>query len=153
MDSVSEASSFGNEHDEGDYRRIELITGASRRRRWTTEQKAAVVAESFRPGINVSALARRVGVNRGLLQTWRRNAMRASAAGVPAFVPIQVEDGTKGAQTCASPGYPPPDLATPPADASSGTIEIESGDVRIRVQGSVDMSALQAVLARVGRRR
>jgi transposase len=153
MDSVSEASSFGNEHDEGDYRRIELITGASRRRRWTTEQKAAVVAESFRPGINVSALARRAGVNRGLLQTWRRNAMRASSAGVPAFVPIQVEDGTKSGQTCAPPGYPPQDLAPPPADASAGTIEIESGDVRIRVQGSVDMDALQAVLARVGGRR
>jgi hypothetical protein len=34
-----------------------------------------------------------------------------------------------------------------------GTIEIESGDVRIRVQGSVDIDALQAVLARVGGRR
>jgi hypothetical protein len=79
--------------------------------------------------------------------------MRASAAGVPAFVPIHVEDGAKGAQTCAPPGYPPQDLASPSADASVGTIEIESGDVRIRVQGSVNIDALQAVLARVGRRR
>jgi transposase len=153
MDSGTETGSFGDGHDAGDYRRIELITGASRRRRWTTEQKAAVVAESFRPGINVSALARRAGVNRGLLQTWRRNAMRASLATVPAFVPIHVEDGAKSGQTCAPPGYPPQGLASPPADASAGTIEIESGDVRVRVQGSVDMDALQAVLARVGRRR
>jgi transposase len=153
MDGVTESALFGDEHDDGDYRRIELITGASRRRRWTIEQKAAVVAESFRPGINVSALARRAGVNRGLLQTWRRNAMRAVSDAVPAFVPIHIENGAKSAQTCATTGFPPQDLTSPPADPAPGTIEIESGDVRIRVQGSVDMSALQAVLTRVGRRR
>jgi hypothetical protein len=63
-------------HDAGQYRRIELITGASRRRRWTPAEKAALVAESLQPGVNVSDLARRAGVNRGLLQTWRRAAMR-----------------------------------------------------------------------------
>ncbi len=57
---------------EGDaYRRIEVITGVRRRRRWTAEEKAAVVAESLQPGINISELARRFGVNRGLLVSVR----------------------------------------------------------------------------------
>ena len=56
-------------HEADAYRRIELITGTSRRRRWTIEEKAAIVAENTRPGVNVAEVARRLGVNRGLLQT------------------------------------------------------------------------------------
>src|SRR3954468_10256970 len=67
-------------HEGDEYRRIELITGSRRRRQWTAEAKAAVVAESLKPGTNFSALARRCGVNRGLLQTCRREAMREAAA-------------------------------------------------------------------------
>ena len=32
-----------------DYQRIELITGAVRRRHWTTEQKLQIIEESFQP--------------------------------------------------------------------------------------------------------
>jgi transposase len=66
-------------HEADPYRRIELITGSVRRRRWTAAEKSALVAESLLPGINVSDLARQRGVSRGLLQTWRRAAMRQSA--------------------------------------------------------------------------
>jgi hypothetical protein len=34
-------------HEGGSYRRIEVITGEHRRRRWTAEEKARIVAESF----------------------------------------------------------------------------------------------------------
>src|SRR6266446_1938959 len=51
----------------GSYRRIELITGERRRRRWTAEEKARIVAESFEEGANISEAARRNGVARGLL--------------------------------------------------------------------------------------
>jgi transposase-like protein len=33
--------------EDGSYRRVELITGQRRRRRWTAEEKARIVAESF----------------------------------------------------------------------------------------------------------
>ena len=62
-------------HEADAYRRIELITGTARRRRWTIEEKMVIVAESTRPGVNVAEVARRFGVNRGLLQTWRRKAI------------------------------------------------------------------------------
>jgi transposase len=45
-----------------DYQRIELITGAVRRRLWTTEQKLQIIEESFQPGETVSSVARRRGV-------------------------------------------------------------------------------------------
>jgi transposase-like protein len=54
------------------YRRIEVITGQSRRRRWTAEEKARIVAESFEADTKISEVARRNGVARGLLTAWRR---------------------------------------------------------------------------------
>ena len=74
-------------HEADRYRRIELITGTVRRRRWTIDEKAAIVAESTRPGVNVAEVARRFGVNRGLLQTWRRKAIGEASV----FVPLRVE--------------------------------------------------------------
>ena len=40
-------------------RRIEIITGPERRRRWSAAEKQAIVAESFEQGAVVSAVARR----------------------------------------------------------------------------------------------
>ena len=40
-------------------RRIQVITGTGRRRRWDAETKGRLVAESFEPGCSVSELARR----------------------------------------------------------------------------------------------
>ncbi len=51
----------------GTYRRIEVITGRRPRRNWSDEEKARILAESAEPGVNISAVARRWGVNRGLL--------------------------------------------------------------------------------------
>src|ERR1700751_1114764 len=62
------------------YRRIGGIKGRRRRRRWTTEEKVRIVAESFEEGANVSEVARRNGVVRGLLTVWRNKF--AAAAGV-----------------------------------------------------------------------
>jgi hypothetical protein len=39
-------------------RRIEVITGIGRRRHWTDEEKAWIVAESLEPTTTVSAVAR-----------------------------------------------------------------------------------------------
>jgi hypothetical protein len=46
-----------------DFRRIEVITGVGRRRRWTDEEKAWIVAESLDPATTVSAVARRYGLH------------------------------------------------------------------------------------------
>ena len=88
-----------DKHDGESYRRIELISGRRRRRSWSTEEKARILAESFAEGANISEVARQYGINRGLLFTWRRQ-VNATIAGhhcevtdagarpQPAFVPI-----------------------------------------------------------------
>ena len=73
-------------------RRIEVFTGAGRRRAWTPDEKAAIVAESFDPSTSVSQIARNHGLTPTQLFTWRREARRDSATiDGPAFVPAIVE--------------------------------------------------------------
>jgi hypothetical protein len=38
---------------------VEVITSVQRRRRWTTEEKVAIVQETYAPGMLVSLVARR----------------------------------------------------------------------------------------------
>lgn len=150
---LNEAAGFAR-GDSRDYRRIEVITGAVRRRRWTAEEKASLVAESCRPGINVSELARRSGVNRGLLQTWRRRATQSVENAAAAFIPIRVEEPVSSMVRNAEPTVVAPRVSEiSPGQRENGTIEIEAGDMHIRVHGSVDMEALRTVLARLERRR
>ena len=64
----------------------EILTQPERRRRWTVEQKLALVAETVRPGASMTQIARRYGISTGLLYTWRRLAQRGELflAPVPA---------------------------------------------------------------------
>src|SRR4030081_2457032 len=76
--------------DGGSYRRIEVITGQRQRRRWTAQEKARIVAESFEQGANISEVARRNGVARGLLTVWRHKLAAAAGGNAPRFVPVRV---------------------------------------------------------------
>ena len=76
-------------------RRFEVFTGAGRRRDWSDEEKAAIVAESYSGLESVCAVARRHGLSHSQLFTWRRKlrkmALVKSDATEPAFVPALVE--------------------------------------------------------------
>jgi transposase len=149
MDNARLNAMHQDRHEAGAYRRIELITGTMRRRRWTTEEKAAIVAESTRPGVNVADVARRLGVNRGLLQTWRRKAISEA----PVFVPLRVEDHVATADNDKDRADTPRSVAAE-ADTSTwpGTLEIESCGVRARFSGPVDATTLRLVMIHIGRR-
>src|ERR1700719_2598994 len=85
------ANAMQDARQEGDsYRRIEVITGQRRRRRWTAQEKARIVAESFEEGANVSEVARRHGVVRGLLTVWRHKFAAAAGVKAPSFVPVRI---------------------------------------------------------------
>jgi hypothetical protein len=43
---------------------VEVITSVQRRRRWSAEEKAAIVQETYAPGMSVSLVARRQGIAR-----------------------------------------------------------------------------------------
>jgi transposase len=48
-------------------RRIEVFTGAGRRRTWSAEEKAAIVVESYSSGDTVCGVARRHGLTHAQL--------------------------------------------------------------------------------------
>ncbi len=59
---------------------VHFITGVERRRRWSDDQKRAIVAAAFAPGAVVSEVARRADVSSCLIYRWR-NDFRSSASG------------------------------------------------------------------------
>src|SRR5205807_9896112 len=59
---------------------VEVLAGRERRRRWSVEQKQAVVAAAFRPGAVVRDVARQADVTPSLIYRWRRD-LRAAANG------------------------------------------------------------------------
>ena len=133
------------------YRRIELITGERRRRQWTAEEKARIVAESFEEGANISEVARRNGVVRGLLTVWRHKFALAAGVRGPGFVPVRIacEGGpaTAGKPGCLAPAHTaPPQMASPPGKLG-GMIEIEVSGARIRVEPGVELATLSTVLS------
>ena len=74
MDVVNDGSSVERP------RRIEILSGAERRRRWSDEAKARIVAESVVPGAMVSQVARRHDVLPSQIYAWRKAAREASCS-------------------------------------------------------------------------
>jgi transposase len=130
-------------HDADSYRRVELITGASKRRRWSDAEKARIVAESAEAGVNISEVARRNGVSRGLLNVWRREARQAVREEV-AFVQLQIAEGAP--QTGVAAERKGDELAEVSAETR---IDVVIGDATVRVPVGVDKRTLERVLAAV----
>jgi transposase len=151
------SASLNDSHQGSRYRRIELITGEARRRRWTVEEKARILADSFEPGAQVSEVALRHGVNRGLLWTWRRQLRKRDAEAERGFVPIRIAEqptalpNPAAAERDQGAASSPVPVEVPVAASAPGSIDIEMGEVRVRVSGAVDTAALRTVLAHLGR--
>jgi transposase len=69
--------------------RVEVFAGIQRRRRYSADQKLAVVQEAAQPGMMISYVARRHGIALSLIFGWRRRmkeggkeAIRADDEGV-----------------------------------------------------------------------
>ena len=114
--------------DDG-FRRLEVITGVGRRRRWTDEEKAWIVAESLDPATTTSAVARRYGLHPSQLFVWRQQLAAPAAREAPGFVPVVVAEDAAAIS---------PELA--------GRIEIALGPAVVRVGADVDAAALRRVL-------
>lgn len=52
--------------------RIEILSSIQRRRRYSLDEKMAVLAEASQPGMSISYVARRHGISPSLLFGWRR---------------------------------------------------------------------------------
>ncbi len=113
--------------DEAPARRLEIFTGTGRRRIWTTEDKASIVAESYEHGARVSHVARRHGLTPQQLFGWRREARRRgddNKVATPAFAPV-IFDVTNGAS------FPDVGGKTPEVVASPHSIELDVKGSRV----------------------
>ena len=115
--------------------RMDLIPRGERRRRWTTEQKQTIAAQSLASGASPPEVARRHGISTGQLYTWR-HALKAAQPGaaIGRFARVEVMP-----QPVAQPDI----LARSP-----GLIEIALSDgTTVRVDVGIDPCALRRVLA------
>ena len=123
-------------------RRIEVFTGAGRRRKWSADAKARIVAESY--ALSVGDVADRYGLAKTQLFTWRREARaKASASAEPEplqFAPVIVEPA-------AAPVATPPKRSRKRARrGGDGGIALEIGGVAVRVERGADAKTVATVI-------
>jgi transposase len=134
----------------GAYQRVEVITGRQRRRRWTAEEKARIVSESFEADANISDVARRHGLARGLLTIWRRQLSSGGQDPVQSFAAVKIDPVAAVSKDAPRHSGEPDAMAmTLPAVRSRGRIEIDIAGARIRIESGVDHATLAMVLAAV----
>jgi transposase len=128
----------------GGYRRVEILTGPGRRRRWSADEKARIVAETLVPGARVSEVARRWQVCSQQVFGWRR-AMRQELPSVPKTTP---PPATLSFVPIVSEAIP---AATVQRAASAAPgIEVRLAGAVVRVSSDMDDAAhLTAVLRAV----
>jgi transposase len=123
---------YTTQHDT--FRRVEVITGVARRRRWPRSEKARIVAESYAPGASATAVAVRHGLHRNQIFAWRRQLRnRAALIGhaMPEFVPVTLTSPTG---------------SEPAIGGASGRIEVIAAGMTIRVGTGFDTGDLRRVL-------
>jgi transposase len=120
-------------------RRLEVFTGAGRRRQWSSEQKAQIVAESYEGGASVSTIARRHGLTPQQLFGWRRKARRTADDRTDkssvAFAPVLVEPALRSANI--------------PERVGGAIIEVMIGAATVRIPRGIDGATLTTVLRAV----
>ena len=117
-------------------RRIEVITGAGGRRRWSVDDKARIVEATLERGASVSVVARRHGLTPQQVFGWRREARKRSKASEdagPSFIPAMLELASTHRRSRQE--------ATPMA-----AIELDIGGVRVRIGAGAKASIVSAVI-------
>lgn len=106
------------------------VVRVERRRRWSDEEKLAILKETTQPGALVASVARRHGIGTGQLYTWRKQLLRGAMAG---FMPVELM-GSKAL-----------------CEQAAGRIDIRArGGLTVSIDGMVDRAALKLVLDVVG---
>src|SRR5690242_2909981 len=118
--------------------RVEVLTGPERRRRWSDEQKRAIVAASLAPGAVISEVACRADVGAGQIYRWRKELGAVANGFAPVLIVAPEAAGT---------------LAEEPVSAAEPAIEVDfAGKVRVRIPSSVPAALVAAVIKTLARR-
>jgi transposase len=133
MDAQFDASSAGR------VSHLEVLEGPTGRKQRSEAERARIAAESFRPGVSVSEVARRYGATRSQVYDWRRRlkdgrlALAGGVTAMPAFAKVVVAPAV-----AAGAGVRRPVL-----------IEIDIAGAIIRVPAGVDADDLSRVIRAV----
>ena len=127
-------------------RRLEVFTGVGRRRSFSDEEKARIVAEILSSGDSVSGVARRHGLSPQQLFGWRRQ-LRKSQVGPSEADGLQFVPAVVDVASSASNVRRQRKVLPCKADPSAGTIEVEIDGVTIRVGRGADAKTLLTVLS------
>ena len=114
--------------------RMTLITGRERRRRWSEEDRARILAAVEAPGAVVSEVARREDVCTSLVYQWRRDAR--AAGGATGFAEMVVERASR----------PPIAKSATMGDPEPGAILVEMNGARVRIGAHVSTAVIAATL-------
>lgn len=146
--------------------RMEVITRVERRRRYSDEERAAVLAQCDEPGATVVGVSRRLGISASLIHGWRKTRREAERIaseplqfityGVVADAvspepvvalapPMSVERKSTISAREATPSHD--DLIRPHPGSRPGGIDIDlASGVRLSVDSYVNEKALARVL-------
>jgi transposase len=132
-------------------KRVEIISTVARRRRWTIEEKVAILDDASQRRASITAVADRHGISRNLIYLWRRQAREGSMPGVTVsngaaspFVAVQIADCTEKAPAQDAPQH----LPAPVGRRRSGLIEIALSNGRVvKVEESIDPATLSRIVA------
>jgi transposase len=125
--------------------RLEVSTGAARRRTWSDEDKPRIVTEIAVSGESVSAVARRHGLSLQQLFGWRRELQASQTALSHAeelqFVPAVLDVAPSSPSVRRRRKMPRRQV-----EPGAGMIEVEIDGVTVRVGRSADAKTVTAVL-------
>lgn len=124
--------------------RLEVFTGAGRRRTWSDEDKARIVDEIVVSGESLSAIARRHGLSPQQLFGWRRQLQATRSelldAVQPSFVPAVLE----------APSSPPVrrrrNMLRREVESNAGMIEVSLDGMTVRIGPGAPSATIAAVL-------
>jgi transposase len=131
---------------------VDILGRSERRRIWSAQEKAALLAEINAEGGKVRLVARRHGISESLLYNWRSArkaaAVAAGAADDVKFVPVGVVAGKAPHRPVLLASPEPVSTPEPPsAEGKGGSIEITlPNGARVSVDAFVNEKALSRVL-------
>jgi transposase len=120
---------------------------AARRFR-SRQERRQIVEETLKPGASVSQVARAHDINANQVFHWRRQYRAGwfdDAAKPGALLPVKISTSVSAEKPSAAERGRNTAAESKPA----GTIEIEIGSVRMRIEGAADADCVRAALDRL----
>jgi len=115
--------------------RMTLITGGERRRQWSKEDRAKILADIAEPGAVVAEVARRADICTSLVYKWRREALRQERSAASGFAPVIIE---------TTPTISPSPIAV--KEEGGAAIVVEVHDARVRIGAGASSALIAATL-------